>query len=130
MPMNNTAMNFNSSLFDNKHRIPDEHFEARDDLESRESSKREEPSDRKQSSFAVEDTTRSRRQTMGSKNAKGLGATFDRDDSAFGDRSEDLALGAEECYQSFMRKADANANLYETKGMGFIPGMDGTTVTR
>lgn len=40
LPMNNTAMNFNSSLFDPTHRVPDDHFESRqeDDLESRDCS--------------------------------------------------------------------------------------------
>ena len=36
--MNNTAMNFNSSLFDPNHKIPDDHFEEamrEDDIESR-----------------------------------------------------------------------------------------------
>lgn len=38
LPMNNTAMNFNSSLFDQSHRVPDDHFEPtqeEDDIESR-----------------------------------------------------------------------------------------------
>ena len=29
-----------------------------------------------------------------------------------------------------MRKADRNAHLYETKGMGFIPGMEGNAAAR
>ena len=61
MPMNNTAMNFNSALFDNGHRVPESHFQGLDDLESRESPELEGESDRKQSSFAVEETTGSRR---------------------------------------------------------------------
>ena len=40
LPMNNTAMNFNSSLFDESHKVPDNHFEdlPEDDLESRDCS--------------------------------------------------------------------------------------------
>ena len=54
-------MNFNSALFDNGHRVPESHFQGLDDLESRESPELERESDRKQSSFAIEETTGSRR---------------------------------------------------------------------
>lgn len=46
--------------------------------------------------------------------------TFARE-SSFDGRSEERDLGAEECYESFMRKQDQNG--YQTKGLGFIPEM-------
>ena len=130
--MNNTAMNFNSSLFDQNHAVPDDHFlEQRDDavdLESRD----DDDFDRQRSRVPTIVTTNEDLQNKTSDltalmksphkatNSK-MRDTFARE-SSFDARSASH-LEAEDCYQSFMRKQ--NQEHYETKGLGFIPGMRG-----
>ena len=47
--------------------------------------------------------------------------TLERADS-LDERSEENSSLAQECYNAYVNKI--NDNMYKTKGLGFIPGMD------